>query len=263
MRRTVIVTPAKDDPQRLTIDPPTLEIGPDDFVDWEFRGTNPLFLPTIEFQTHLGPFQYMQVSSSTSVQALGNMGVDGSFPYTAMLLDSTGMAASSGKGGEILVVNPTQARNRSPIAVVHFDLSAKPPLLVGPQNLQLFHGGTAVWDVHGLPEGFFISFLFNLPINLSRLSQEVQSGFFESLAVKRRAGKDTPGRVQVLGVNFSPPPMPNGGEMDTIDYRIVVRDSNGSVFMTSPDPIIDNLGPPASPPIVYNRTARGPQRRRP
>ncbi len=223
----------------LTLNPSTVQLGPGDWVEWNFEGVSAEdladTLPFIQFDTSLGPFQCLQSIPPIKVQGKGNTGVAGSYTYKAGLLGEASVEAASPVGS---VVNPPQDENTSPVATVKFKAGAEDTVEIdiNPTTpLTLCKGDTVLWHVLGLPPETSISFQFNLAD--STLDPLV--GPFESLLVDRVVEGQGVGLMRIIGTNFNP------DDRDQYTYHIALRDASGNV-LASHDPVIDNLGQPPS-----------------
>jgi len=229
--------------QQVTIDfssdsPNVPEIGlePENGIQWNFEGVPPESVPFIQFETGLGPFQCLQVVAGNMVQGQGNIGTNGeSFPYTALLLNATGVQGPPRAG---VVKSPTQDANTSPVVVVTVRNDSTPfDLNVDPPNLTLFPGDTALWHVHNLPADHFVGFSFTLPAGGQSLL-----GPFQSLLINGPVAGESSDVVRIIGDIFTP------GDTTEFTYHVTLRDASGTV-VASHDPVIDNLGDPPGPPI--------------
>ncbi|HSS79383.1 MAG TPA: hypothetical protein VLV54_21860 [Thermoanaerobaculia bacterium] len=226
-----------------------LELGPEDWVEWDFGGLPAELLqntlPAIHFESELGPFQCLQSIPPSKVQGKGNVGSTTEsgkrYRYTAWLLDNSesGVRAKSGETQEAqgVVVNLPQSQNTSPSVVVNVagnDLELDPP----NQPLMLYKGDTALWNVFHLPLGNFITFQF-LPASEADPPDPLDPmvGPFKSILINRAVAGEETGVVRVIGVNFMP------DDRASYSYRIAVRDSSGTI-LSFHDPTIDNLGQP-------------------
>jgi len=233
MQKTVTVA-FQGENNPLTFDPPTpIELAEGDWVEWKFLDPPSDSLPIIEFESPFGPFQCLQSLPNGTVQGKGNVGEDEekTYNYKAFLLKQTNGSATFGTNS---VRNLPQPRNTSPVLQVRVTEGEELTLHVPPESLMLFPGDTAFWNVFGLPEGTFISFLFHPAPAHPNLDPLV--GPFQSLVARRRVGGEEADVMRVTGVNFMPTSM-------HYTYQIAIRDSAGQI-LDSHDPTIDNLGDP-------------------
>jgi hypothetical protein len=243
-QRTVIVT-YDSASNRLNIEPLHLHLEPEDWVVWDFSRCPGNATGFIEFQTTLGPFQSLLLSSERKVVATGNTGLpEGvpsfTHPYTALLLTDKGtMASSAGSGAA--VVNSSPRRDTSPHVAVHCHPgSGDHPMRLDliPRTLWLYSGQTAIWDFFNLPPDCFVTLRFPR-------SGDPLLGPFRAFSLVRGLGND-PARIQAIGEGFGTtgiqvPPQTR--------YEIVVRDAAGNIVRAH-DPIIDSLGEPPPPDAV-------------
>jgi plastocyanin len=218
-----------------------VELGPDDWVEWNFPDAPSGTLPIIEFDSPLGPFQCLQSLANATVQGKGNIGEpEGNgtlYKYTAFLLTQDGVQAQSEKNS---VRNLEQSANTSPVVTVTVTESDKgPSLTFEPETLMLYPGDTALWNVFGLSTGHFITFQFEPPPQDPDLDPLV--GPFESLLANRRVGKQETNVMRVVAANFNPA----SNDISQYVYQVAVRDSEGNI-LEQHEPVIDNLGQPPS-----------------
>jgi hypothetical protein len=220
------------DGETLTIDPDSLTIEDGDWLWWRFDGLPEHAFGTIRFGAALGPFQALRSYRDRYVLAQGNLGLPGSFAYTAMVVIPGETGARGLARGEIL--NAATTENRTPKARVVYHPSAMPgqlgTLTIPPRPLQLFDGDTVIWEIEseGLPVGSYLDLQFT----------DSKRPTWPFMAVSTVL--DPSGRRQIHATGFAV-----GEDAGTPPYQYLMelRSADGTLLART-DPQIDRLPPP-------------------
>jgi hypothetical protein len=217
-----------------------VEIALGDKVVWEFSNISPHHLPFIAFhgpsensQSFLGPF-FALAPSADRVVGRGNSGSQGLHHYRALVLSPDGPVVS----GAARINNLADAPDISPAAHVVFAPGSPPEVTPTPQTQRVARGGVVVWSVENLPDGAFVTLDF--ASTTDPFPDRLKGPFLDMLS-SRGPGSS----LIVIGVGLLSgfPARPN----DPIHYLIAVRNAQGDVLATSPDPVIEPVGDPPTP----------------
>jgi hypothetical protein len=231
----VTVTETVDNGITWTFGAPVAELNAGDTLSWAFQGVPSDCAPSILFDSDsksgLGPFQALELKGNL-VTGRGNNGQTGTYSYHAQLLDAKGVRS---KSPTVSVLNHLTEVDTSPMTVIPCTFNSNPPQvsIANINPVRLFVGSTAIWFASGLPSGFFVDFLFRNPEDDSLIAPP-----FESLLFVRQAEGEGSIALKVIGLSFNP------GALNSVKYRIQVRNFSGEVIPPPDDPQIDSLGQP-------------------
>lgn len=220
----------------LTIDPDPFTVADGDWLWWRFDGLPERGVAMIRFGAALGPFQSLRSYRDRYVLAKGNLGLPGSFAYTAMVVVPGEPGARGLARGEIL--NAATAENRTPKARVVYHPSAIPgqlgTLVIPPRPLQLFEGDTVIWEIEseGLPVGSYLDLQF----------KDSTRPTWPFVAVSTVL--DSSGRRQIQATGFA---VGEDAGTPPYEYLMELRAADGALLART-DPQIDRLPPPPDPP---------------
>lgn len=221
--------------QRVTIDPPEVQVDDGDWVRWEFAGLEEGEFAFISFAPplpRLGPFYSLRSFSRSAVLGKGNKGVPpgSAYGYRALVLKLGDLSPKASGVG--MITSNASHENTAPEIRVTYQAGNPPGLAVVPDPVGLNTGDTAIWRFVNLPANAFACFRF-----VSEDGSAPELGPFIDFSA--RSGDD-PTALEASGtgfvLNMTKPP-------DSFTYRIEIRDWAGQLLV-SHEPVIDNLGPP-------------------
>ncbi len=220
------------DGEVLTIAPDPFTVHDGDWLWWRFDGLPEQGVAMIRFGAGLGPFQSLRSYRDRYVLAKGNLGISGSFAYTAMVVVPGESAPRGIAQGEIL--NAATTENRTPKARVVYHPSAIPgqlgTLTIPPRPLQLFDGDTVIWEIEseGLPIGSYLDLQF----------KDSTRPTWPFVAVSTVL--DPTGRRQIHATGFA---VGEDAGKGPYEYLMELRGADGTLLART-DPQIDRLPPP-------------------
>jgi hypothetical protein len=205
---------------------------PTDWVNW-IPSSTPPFPPgstlLIKFEEPFGPFQVVRAVGPQNLLAKGNTANVDLFSYFLFLvLDTEPEPQSLIKAGPFTIDNQCSEANFSPWVQVNCTelVDGQWDPVVDQDPVFLHTGDNALMEITGLPQDFFVSFLY--PTGSTNL------GPFSTYFMTRQNGT---GSLRMYGATF------NSETEGLVSYGIRVWNEDG-VLVGTKDPSIDGLGKP-------------------